>query len=390
MNMKEKVRFGVIGCGVAAWMGHLTWIWEHPNADLVVVCDTEIERAIQAQQRYNAHAVSTSYQEVLKRDDVDAVSICTPPAYHHEMAMAAAEHKKHILLEKPMARTMQECDEIVAAAERNEICLMLGHEKRFNFALERIKQIIDTGTLGEVFYLVAHWGAAVKLAPDQLIPEGYRENYDWRWKDERVGGGIILDHLPHYVDLWRWWTGSEVETVSAEIQNVTRDYLGNPEIGVWEDFGAVLMRFKNGAVGVFDTGTVGRSLSPILHLGSGLGEWSEFGYIHGTRGHLTFDLPPWDSPEHGRIMIWSLENKHQGDRGWYQVEMPEPTRAPGGPSSPSTNEWFMFRRQIGHFVQSIQEETEPLVGGQDGRATLAVVEAAYESQRSGQKMRITP
>jgi predicted dehydrogenase len=287
-----------------------------------------------------------------------------------------------------MARTMQECNEIIAAAECNEICLMLGHEKRFNFALERIKQIIDDGTLGQVFYLVAHWGAAVKLAPDELIPAGYRENYEWRWKDEAVGGGIILDHLPHYVDLWRWWTGSEVETVSAEIQNVTRDYLGNPEIGVWEDFGVVLMRFKNGAVGVFDTGTVGRSLSPILHIGSGLGEWSEFGYIYGTRGHLTFDLPPWDSPEHGRIMIWSLENKHQGDRGWYQVEMPEPTRAPGGPLSPKTNEKYMFRRQIDHFVQSIRDETEPLVGGRDGRATLAVVEAAYESQRSGQKLKI--
>lgn len=390
MKMKDKVRFGVIGCGVAAWMGHLTWIWEHPNAELVVVCDTDIERAIQARQRYNARAVSTSYQEVLKRDDVDAVSICTPPAYHHEMAVAAAEHKKHVLLEKPMARNVQECDDIIAAAEHNEIRLMLGHEKRFNFALERIKQIIDNGTLGEVFYLVVHWGAAVKLAPDELIPEGYRENYDWRWKDEGVGGGIILDHLPHYVDLWRWWTGSEVETVSAEIQNVTRDYLGNPEIGVWEDFGVVLMRFKNGTVGVFDTGTVGRSLSPILHIGSGLGEWSEFGYIHGTRGHLAFDLPPWDSPEHGRIMIWSLENKHQSDRGWYQVEMPEPTRAPGGPLSPSTNEQYMFRRQIDNFVQSIMNDTQPLVGGRDGRATLAVVEAAYESHRTGQKLQIKP
>src|SRR5439155_2682994 len=120
---------------------------------------------------------------------------------------------------------------------------------------------------------------------------------------------------------WRWWTGSEVQTVCTEMQNVTRDYLNKPEIGLWEDFGSVLIRFQNGAVGSFETGTVGRGLSPILHIGSGLGEWSEFGYVYGTRGQLTFDLPPWDSPEHGRIMVSSLEDKQPQDRGWYQVEM---------------------------------------------------------------------
>jgi predicted dehydrogenase len=387
-SVRDKVRFGVLGCGGAAWTGHLPWIWAHPDAELAVVCDTDLKRAQAAQERYGAILATTDYQEVLARNDVDAVCICTPPVNHVELAIAAARSRKHILLEKPMARTVEECDRILEAARAANIHLLVGHEKRFNVAFERVKDLIDEGRLGQIFHLVVHWGSSVKLAPDVLIPDGYRESYEWRWKDKEVGGGILQDHVPHYVDLWRWWTGSEIASLHAEVQNVTRDYLKNPEIGVWEDFGTVLMRFENGAVGVFNTGTVGRGLSPILHQGSGIGEWSEFGYIFGTRGQLAFDMPFWDSPEHGRLMVWSLESKQPHDRGWYQLELPDPRRCPGGPRSPVTNESYMFYRQIDHFVQLIQGRTAPRVNGEDGRATIAAVEAVYESHRLAQRVRV--
>lgn len=385
--MTAKVRFGVIGCGVAAWMGHLPWIWGHPEAELTAVCDSDIQRAEQARERYGAGVALTDYNELLSHPEIDAVCICTPPSSHYEITMAAAASKKHILLEKPMARSERECLDILAAAESHGVFLMMGHEKRFNLACERVKQILDSGLIGQAFYLVVHWGSAVKLAPDQMIPAGYRQNYEWRWKDKSVGGGILQDHLPHYVDLWRWWTGAEIETVTSEIQNVTRDYLGRDD-GVWEDFGTVMMRFSNGAIGVFDSGTVGRSFSPLLQNGSGIGEWSEFGYIHGTQGQIAFDLTPWDSPDLGRIMVWSLDDRQQHDRGWYQVEMPSPRRAPGGPLSPATNDLYMFHRQIDHFIQCIRTKRTPAIGGFDGLATLRVIEAAYESQRIGQKVKI--
>jgi predicted dehydrogenase len=284
-----------------------------------------------------------------------------------------------------MARSVEECEEIIEAARSGGVVLMLGHEKRFSVAAEKIFDILRRGTIGAPFYLMVHWGASVKLAPDRLIPDGYRESYLWRWKSADLGGGILQDHLPHYVDLWRWWTGSEIASVCAEVQNVTRDYLGNAEIGRWEDFGTVLMRFENGAVAVFNTGTVGRGLSPILHQGSGIGEWSEFGYIFGTRGQIAFDFLPWDSPENGRLMVWSLERDGDCDRGWYQVELPEPRRSPGGPLSPATNTSYMFRRQMDRFIRCIREGSEPPVTGADGRATLAAIEAVYRSQQCGQK-----
>jgi predicted dehydrogenase len=179
-----------------------------------------------------------------------------------------------------------------------------------------------------------------------------------------------------------------VESVCAEAQYVSRDYLNQPEIGLWEDFGTVLLRFANGAVGSFHTGTAGRGLSPILHNGSGLGEWSEFGHLLGTRGQIAFDFPPWDSPEHGRVMVWSLEDKHPDCRGWYQVELPDPRRSPGGPLSPATNEGHMFYRQIDAFTRAVLDGERYPLDGHDGRAALAVVDAVYRSHQASQRVRV--
>jgi predicted dehydrogenase len=87
-------------------------------------------------------------------------------------------------------------------------------------------------------------------------------------------------------------------------------------------------------------------------------------------------------------MVSSLEDKRPADRGWYQVELSDPRRSPGGPLSPGTNETYMFWRQIDHFIRSIQTGVAPGVSGADGRATLAAVEAAYESHRTGQKITV--
>jgi predicted dehydrogenase len=110
--------------------------------------------------------------------------------------------------------------------------------------------------------------------------------------------------------------------------------------------------------------------------------------IYGTRGHLVFDVFPWDSPELPRIMVFSLNNRQPSNRGWFQVELADPYRAPGGPKSPKSNSHYQFKRQMDHFIECIREQKQPRVTAADGRATIAAVDAAYQSHRTGQKINL--
>jgi predicted dehydrogenase len=318
------------------------------------------------------------------------VVIATPPDTHTRFAIEAANRGVHVLLEKPMAVTSADCDAILEAADRSKVVLAISHEKRFNPGFEEIKRIIDAGLLGRVFYLVIHWSAAVRLAPDELCPPDYRSSYHWRWTEPAAGGGILMDHLPHYFDLWRWWTGAELASIDTELLNVRRDLIGDEKLGgVHEDFAVALLKMTDGCVGLFETGTVGRGLSPIQNIGSATGEWSEYGMIYGTRGHLVFDVLPWDSPELPRIMVFSLEGRQPANRGWFQIELPDPYRAPGGPRSPKSNLHYQFKRQMDHFIDCIRNGEPPRVSAADGRATISAVEAAYESSRTKTKQTLT-
>ena len=385
----QMIRTAIVGCGGAAWIGHLPWLWENPHVELVAACALDESHARDAAERWQIPKVYTDYDLLLCEPSLDAVVIATPPKTHAQLATAAVERGLHVLLEKPMATSVAECDQVIAALDKQETVFTLSHEKRFNPGFEKIREIIHDGTLGDVFYLVVHWSAAVRLDPDTLCPPDYRDSYRWRWTDREAGGGILADHLPHYVDLWRWWTGAELASVDAEALNVRRDLIGDRELGgPHEDFGVVLTRFTNGAVGVFETGNVGRGLSPIQNIGSATGEWSEYGMIYGTRGHLIFDVLPWDSPELPRIMIYSLEDRSPAYRGWFQVELPDPYRSPGGPLSPQSNAHYQFKRQLDHFVDCIHEGSRSRVTALDGRATMAAVEAVYESIRIGQRVKL--
>ncbi|MGD9634419.1 MAG: Gfo/Idh/MocA family protein [Pirellulales bacterium] len=385
------IRVGIVGCGGAAWIGHLPWIWENPHAELVAACALNTDHAEQAAKRWGAAHTYADFYTMLDREQLDAVVIATPPDTHAEYAIAASRRGLHVLLEKPMALSSRDCDAIIQAAAERQTVITLGHEKRFNPGFEEIKRITESGTLGRVFYLVIHWSAAVRLDPESLCPPDYRSSYLWRWTNPAAGGGILFDHLPHYFDLWRWWTGSELESIDTELLNVRRDWIGDQQLGgVHEDFALAMLRFQNGCLGLFETGTVGRGLSPIQNVGSATGEWSEYGLIYGTRGHLVFDALPWDSPELPRIMVFSLEDRQPANRGWYQVELPDPYRAPGGPLSPKSNSHYQFKRQMDHFIECIRNRTAPRVTAADGRATVAAVEAAYESFRSRKRVFVSP
>jgi predicted dehydrogenase len=383
------IKFGIVGCGGAASIGHLPWMWDNPHAELAATCALNLEQAQHAAKRWGANQAYSNFYEMLASARIEALVIATPPDTHAEFAIEAARRGIHVLLEKPMGLNVGQCDAIIDAANRGTAIVALSHEKRFNPGFEEIKRLIDDGALGRVFYFAIHWSSAVRLDPPSLCPPDYRASYHWRWTNPAAGGGILMDHLPHYLDLWRWWTGSELEWIDAELLNVRRDLIGDRELGgPHEDFAAAMMKMKDGCLAFFETGTVGRGLSPIQNVGSATGEWSEYGMIYGTRGHLIFDVLPWDSPELPRIMVFSLEDRQPANRGWFQVELPDPYRAPGGPRTPTSNANYQFKRQMDHFIDCIRSGSPPRVSAEDGRATVVAVEAAYKSFQSENRVRI--
>ena len=233
-----KIGVGVIGCGAIAYKGHLPWYWENPNAELIAVCDANEQAARKAADRWQAKHCYTDYQDLLRLNEIDAISICAPVWTHYEIVIAAAKAGKHILCEKPMARSSQEANEMRHAAQESNVQLMIGFVKRFNPSFLEIKEIIDKGLIGRVYHIDVHWNL--------FFPPGTRESQTFS-EDKRIGGGVILDNCSHYIDFSRWVLGSEVDTVYAETSNVIPGR-------IYEDQATLIMRFKNQATSLLDMG----------------------------------------------------------------------------------------------------------------------------------------
>ena len=151
---KELVKVGVVGCGY--WGPNLIRnLRQSGECQLKLVCDMNAERLSHMRRLYPEVATTSSFEDLLNGADLDAVVIATPVRFHYEMAMAALRAGKHVFIEKPMARTEAEAEEIVALAEREGLVVMVGHTFLFSPAVRRMKEIVDAGDIGEVQYISA-------------------------------------------------------------------------------------------------------------------------------------------------------------------------------------------------------------------------------------------
>jgi len=346
--MARKIGVGVIGCGGAARIGHLRWYALNPDVELLAVADIDEARAASCAKDFGAEYCFTDYMDLLNLARLDAVSICTPPWLHSEQTVAAAEHGKHVLCEKPMSRTLKECDEMIEACAKSGVFLMIGFMKRFNPGFQLIKENLKEGKMEKPFHMDAHW--------KMYIPPEVKE---WRLWDERTGGGIFQDHGSHYIDLFRWWTGDEVQHVSAET-------LKFEENRKQEDHAVVLLRFTRGAFGVIET-----SKDTLV---DGM---QEFGWIHAKGGSMYFDSPPWDSTDLPVLRV--LSPSVYGTGGWSDINLQ---------SDKQKYSTYMFKREIDHFIRCVLNDEPPAITGTDGRASVEVVIASYRSNERCQKVRL--
>jgi predicted dehydrogenase len=303
-------------------------------------------RAAAIAQEYGIPA-EPDLHALLARGDVDVVMISTPHAAHAEQAIAAAQAGKHILLDKPMATSVADCDRILAAVKKAGVRLMIMYGQRFRDCNIEAHRLVRSGAIGQV----------TMMQEIQLAGGGLASLPPWQSLPENVG--ILLGHGVHNIDRIRWITGVEVRSVSAQVQR-------DPDTGV-ELSSMVLMRLTSGAMAtLWASWSVASPAFP--HTNSRA-------LIAGTDGNLDLDA-------YGELRLGC-------GKEWTLAALQPPIDWAGqGALSPVRME--AYRRQHQEFIDAVLEEREPSVTGEDGRAAVAVAEAAYRSAAEERVIQVQP
>lgn len=200
------VRLGVVGCGRVFWKHHAPALRRVKRFQLVGLYDVDASRCEQAAQQFAEAKAYRSLEELLENPAVDAIAVLTPPVAHADAALAALEARKHVLIEKPLATSVEACDRLIATRDRCGRVALVCHNLRWHPLVRRAKLYVQVGQLGEYFLL--HSIATHRSSRDELPV--------WR-QDEPFGAGILLNEAVHHFDLWRYLTGAEVAQAVAMV-----------------------------------------------------------------------------------------------------------------------------------------------------------------------------
>ncbi len=332
--MDKPLKVGIIGCGYAGNMHAMSYqpFIETGDVQLVAACDLDEKCCAKLAKEYDMKVHCTNWQDLIKREDVDAVSITLPHFLHAEVSIAAAKAGKHVLCEKPMATTLEDCDRMIKAAKDANVKLMIAETYRFMPAMVKIKEIIDSGKIGEVFF--ARGAECLNEVPKITDVDS------WHCTADKGGGGIWFDAGVHVCSALRYTLG-DVESVRAGLLEhiVTKDRE--------DDNAIVLLKHKKGAASeVFLSETIG---SPAF---------IRFEF-YGTEGTILMDTA-WDAP----IKTFTSKEGQNPSEEW---ETPEVEHLPM-PQFYS----LCFREEVKEFVTSILENREPQYRGEEGKVAIEI------------------
>ena len=238
------VRYGLVGYGLFG-AHHAAAIVAAPSAELAAVAVKSEASQAAAREAHPGVEVCGDYRELLDRDDIDIIDVTVPNVLHHEVAVAALEAGKHVLLEKPMALKLSHCDDLIARATEKDRLLAVGHELRLSSLWGKARELIDEGVIGRPLH------AMVELS---RFP--YRQGAEgWRWDIDRVGNWILEEPI-HFLDLARWYLSDNGEPVSVYARGNSR-HGDNPEL---RDNFSALVNFPGGAYAL-----VSQTLSAFGH-----------------------------------------------------------------------------------------------------------------------------
>jgi predicted dehydrogenase len=350
MHMTKPLRFGVIGCGVIGKL-HIHLINEIPDAELAAVSDSVPERA---KQFGEAHGVDSyeDYREMLKRDDIDVVTVCTPSGMHGDQAIACAEAGKHCIVEKPMDITLEKADKMIAAFRRAGKKLTVISQHRFDPATVKVKKDLEAGKFGKLILGTA--------AINWYRTQGYYDSGDWRGTWALDGGGVLMNQSIHTIDLLQYFMGP-VDTIYAHCAT-----LGHERIEV-EDVAVATVKFKSGALGtIVGTTCAYPGLSARIEL-------------FGEKGTAIIDADK---------LVFNQYKDAADEGGFYGAEKKDASGDSDGSADPGAIGVNSHRLQIEDMIAAIREDREPMIPGEAGRPPLEIILAIYKSSQTGQPVKL--
>jgi UDP-N-acetylglucosamine 3-dehydrogenase len=341
----KKIGIGMIGAGEIA-EHHSKGYLNNDRARIVAVADVRVEIAEQKRSTFGADNVYGDFNLLLKDDKVDAVDVCVPNFLHATVAVAAAEAGKHVLVEKPMATSPKECEQMIQAARKNGVKLMIGHNQLFYPPHQEAKKVIET-EIGTPILLLTR------------LHNGFRQNMGWRADARSVGGGFLMEACVHRLYLSRYLFG-EPKKIFCRNTRIFDDTVA-------EDISQVTIDFENGRQG-----------SLVANQGGPMPLWDDRTEVIGSEGLIIVNGfeeqaiagPPLMFFKNGRWTHY-VRTGHPATVGDY----------PLGNLEIEANFLRTYANVTRHFVDCIAEDKTPAVTGEDGKRAIEMVTACYESAK---------
>lgn len=346
----KPVSIAIVGIGM--WCKALANAMQRSGAFRIVTCYTrtkakreEFAAAFQCDQE-------ASYEDVMRREDVEAILLTTPNSAHSEMTVMAAEHGKHVMVEKPIANSVPDARRMIETCQKNGVVLSVAHNQRRLAGYRKIKTLLQTESLGKIVMVETNFShnSGFRLTPQM-----------WRWYEEECPGGPMMTLGVHPADTLQYLLGP-IQSISAFFNRLCL----NAEI---IDVGAAILQFESGALG---------------YLGSNfVTPWVNYCNLYGTEANLYFtvELPVLKTVEPGRYGDnWNYADrnstlylKRKGDDQKTKVDL-------------ESGETLV--EEVKEFADCIRNRKTPEVGGSEGMRALAVILAAIRSAKSGEPIKI--
>ena len=337
----EPTGIALIGCGKIA-RKHVHVLGSLPGARLLYACDPIRERAEEIAAKAEGCTAETRLDPILADPRVEVVSICTPSGTHAQLGIAAARAGKHAIIEKPLALRLDEADRLIETCDRRGVKLFVIQQNRYNRPVQALRRAIESDRLGHVFL----GSVRVFWKRDQ----GYYDAEGWRgtWDQD---GGVLTNQASHHIDLLLWMMG-EVDSVFARGRTVSHRI-------ETEDLGVVLMKFRNGGLGVVEATTC---VQPNDLEGS-LNLYGEGGTVE--IGGFAAD----------RLKTWSFREPRPEDETIFE-------EWGANPSGFAFNHGEFYREAL----EDLRANRRMLLAGIEGRRSLEVIHAIYESIETGREV----